>query len=244
MALYADRVKDSTSITGIGAATLAGTSSAGYQTFATAFPVAQTVAYCIADQTGPNWEVGTGVFNGATNLTRVTVLGSSNAGALVAFTGGTQDVFCTAPAAYLDTFTSAHQGTVPASGGGTTNFLRADATFAAPPVAAPAGSDTQVQYNAASVFGSNANLTYDYTNNVLNTPKISSVSGGLTITPFAPAAGTAPVALVITGAASQDASGGGQVQINGGAALTPSTGIGGSLGLKGGNASSAVGGGF
>jgi hypothetical protein len=102
MALYADRVKDSTSITGTGAITLSGTAPTGFQSFATAFGASpQTVAYCIADQTGNNWEVGTGVFNGTTGLTRVTVLGSSNGGSLVNFTGGTQDVFCTAPAAYL-----------------------------------------------------------------------------------------------------------------------------------------------
>src|SRR5262249_22818824 len=35
--------------------------------------------------------------------------------------------------AALDAFTTALQGVVPASGGGTTNFLRADATWAAPP---------------------------------------------------------------------------------------------------------------
>ena len=102
MALYADRVKDSTSITGTGAITLSGTAPTGFQSFATAFGATpQTVAYCIADQTGNNWEVGTGVFNGTTGLTRVTVLGSSSGGSLVNFTGGTQDVFCTAPAAYL-----------------------------------------------------------------------------------------------------------------------------------------------
>jgi len=102
MALYADRVKDSTSITGTGAITLSGTAPTGFQSFATAFGASPvTVAYCIADQTGNNWEVGTGVFDGTTGLTRVTVLGSSNGGSLVNFSGGTQDVFCTAPAAYL-----------------------------------------------------------------------------------------------------------------------------------------------
>jgi len=102
MALYADRVKDSTSITGTGAITLSGTAPTGFQSFATAFGATpQTVAYCIADQIGNNWEVGTGVFNGTTGLTRVTVLASSNGGSLVNFSGGTQDVFCTAPAAYL-----------------------------------------------------------------------------------------------------------------------------------------------
>lgn len=38
----------------------------------------------------------------------------------------------TAQTALLDVFTSAAKGLVPASGGGTTNFLRADGTFAAP----------------------------------------------------------------------------------------------------------------
>ena len=103
MALYADRVKDSTSITGTGAITLSGTAATGgYQTFAGAFgSTPQTVAYCIADRVGTNWEIGTGVFNGTTSLTRSTVLSSSNSGALVNFTAGTKDVFCTAPAAYL-----------------------------------------------------------------------------------------------------------------------------------------------
>jgi len=104
MALYADRVKDSTSLTGTGAVTLSGTAPTGFQSFATAFGASPvTVAYCIADQTGNNWEVGTGVFNGTTGLTRVTVLGSSNGGSLVNFTGGTQDVFCTIPANYINT---------------------------------------------------------------------------------------------------------------------------------------------
>ena len=102
MSLYADRVKDTTLTTGTGPITLVNTAPTGYQTFATAFGATpQTVAYCIADQSGSNWEVGTGVFNGTTSLTRVTVLGSSNAGALVNFTSGTKDIFCTAPAAYL-----------------------------------------------------------------------------------------------------------------------------------------------
>lgn len=104
MALYADRVKDSTSSTGTGAITLSGSAPSGYQTFGTAFGTTpQTVSYCIADQSGVNWEVGTGVFNGATGLTRTTILSSSAAGAAVNFTAGTKDVFCTAPAKYVNT---------------------------------------------------------------------------------------------------------------------------------------------
>jgi hypothetical protein len=108
MPLYADRVKDSTTITGTGAITLANSAPTGFQTFATAFGSSTiTVAYCIVDQTGNNWEVGTGVFNGTTGLTRANVLGSSDSGSLVNFTSGTKDVFCTVPAKYLEMLPSA-----------------------------------------------------------------------------------------------------------------------------------------
>jgi hypothetical protein len=160
--MYADRVKDTTLSTGTGAITLAGVAPTGYQTFAAGFGAsAVTVSYCIADQTGNNWEVGVGTFDGTTGLTRTTVLGSSNAGAPVAFTAGTKDVFCTAPAQYLDTFTSTNQGVVPASGGGTANFLRADGTFAAPTATAPASPTTSVQFNNAGAFGASPNFTYN-----------------------------------------------------------------------------------
>jgi hypothetical protein len=140
-------------------------------------------------------------------------------------------------------FTNVAQGLVPASGGGTTNFLRADGSFALPTATAiPAGSDTQVQYNNASAFGANANFAYTVGTNTLTLGTLTSPSGGLTITPFAPAAGTAPGAIAITGAASQDANSGGAVNITSGAALAPSTGIGGALNLTGGNAISAAGG--
>jgi hypothetical protein len=160
----------------------------------------------------------------------------------VNFTAGTKDVFCTAPAKYLDAFTSTNQGAVPASGGGTTNFLRADGSFAAPPTTAPAGADTQVQYNSAGAFGANANFAYTVGTNTLTVSTLTSPSGALTVTPFAPAAGTAPAALNITGAASQDANNGGVVNITGGIALTPSTGVGGSILITGANSSAAGGG--
>jgi hypothetical protein len=163
MALYADRVKQSLGVTGTGTITLTlATTGNGYQSFLTAFGTGtQTVAYCIADQSGPNWEVGTGTYNGSANtLARTTVLASSNGGSLTNFSGGTQDVFCTAPAKYLDTFTDTNQGVVPASGGGTSTFLRADATFAAPPTTAPASPTTSVQFNNAGAFGGSANFFY------------------------------------------------------------------------------------
>lgn len=102
MAIYADRVKDSTTSSGTGSITLANSAPAGYQTFATAFGSGtNTVTYCIAEQSGSNWEVGTGSFNGSTVLTRATVFASSSGGAKVNFGAGTKDVFCTVPAKYL-----------------------------------------------------------------------------------------------------------------------------------------------
>lgn len=47
-------------------------------------------------------------------------------------TGDPQDLTGTQATAILNTFTSALKGLVPASGGGTTNFLRADGSFASP----------------------------------------------------------------------------------------------------------------
>ncbi|MCP4586008.1 hypothetical protein, partial [Pseudoalteromonas sp.] len=48
-------------------------------------------------------------------------------------TGDVEDLTGTQVTSILDAFTSGLKGLVPASGGGTTNYLRADGTFAAPP---------------------------------------------------------------------------------------------------------------
>jgi hypothetical protein len=237
MALYADRVKDSTSITGTGAITLSGTAPTGYQTFATAFgATSQTVAYCIADQTGNNWEVGTGVFNGTTGLTRVTVLASSNGGSLVNFTGGTQDVFCTAPAKYLDIFTSTNQGVVPASGGGTANFLRADGNFAAPPTTAPAGSNTQIQFNSSSAFGATAGFSYNTSTYTFNIAPAN--IGTVIIEPVAPTGSQTSTDINIrTKNASATNGNGGNILVAAGQSI--GTGTAGRLNFSGGAASSS-----
>jgi hypothetical protein len=63
--------------------------------------------------------------------------------------------------ALLNIFTSTLQGLVPASGGGTTNFLRADGTFAAPPATgcAPSGSLTNLLTdNGSGGCSSNSNV--------------------------------------------------------------------------------------
>jgi hypothetical protein len=70
-------------------------------------------------------------------------------------------------------FTSIAQGLVPASGGGTSNFLRADGTFAAPPTSAPASPTTSVQFNNAGAFGADASFTYTVGTTTLTVPTIN-----------------------------------------------------------------------
>lgn len=92
-----DRVKESTTTSGTGSITLAGTSS-GYQSFSV-IGDGNTTYYAIALQGGDEWEVGIGTYTASgTTLSRDTVLESSNSGSLVDFSAGTKDVFVTYPA--------------------------------------------------------------------------------------------------------------------------------------------------
>jgi len=90
MPLLADRVRETSTTTGTGTLTLAGAVT-GYQSFSTAFAPGATVYYVI--QYGAEWEIGIGTV-GAGTLARTQVLQSSNADALVDFSAGTKDVFC------------------------------------------------------------------------------------------------------------------------------------------------------
>ena len=95
--VLADRVKETAAAPGTGTVTLLGAAT-GFQSFST-IGNANTTYYTIADQSGGNWEVGIGTYTASgSTLTRDTVLSSSNAGALVNFSSGVQDVFVTYPA--------------------------------------------------------------------------------------------------------------------------------------------------
>jgi uncharacterized protein (DUF779 family) len=98
-----DRVKETTTVTSTGTATLLGAVT-GYQGFS-AIGTGNTCYYTIAAQTGSEWEVGIGTFTSPDQLSRDTVLSSSNSGSLVNFAAGTKDVFVTQPsekAVYTD----------------------------------------------------------------------------------------------------------------------------------------------
>jgi hypothetical protein len=94
-----DRVKETTTTTGTGTINLAG-ASGGFQTFVAGIGTTNTTYYCIAAQSGTEYEVGIGTVTDATpdTLSRTTILESTNGDAAVDFSAGTKDVFCTYPA--------------------------------------------------------------------------------------------------------------------------------------------------
>lgn len=110
----------------------------------------------------------------AADMATGTIKGRSTAG-----TGDPEDLTGTQATALLDVFTSGAKGLVPASGGGTANFLRADGTFATPAGGSPGGSSGELQYNNAGAFAGAADVEIE--GGQLRLPAIS--------TPSAPAAG-------------------------------------------------------
>lgn len=93
-----DRVQETTSSPGTGAAVLLGAVT-GYQTFGATMSNGDTTYYTIADQSGSRWEVGIGTYISSGNeIARTTILASSNSGSTVNFNSGTQVIFLTYPA--------------------------------------------------------------------------------------------------------------------------------------------------
>lgn len=96
--VIADRVKETTTTTGTGTITLLGAST-GFQSFAV-IGNANTTYYCIAGQTGNEWEVGIGTYTASgTTLARTTVFSNSlgTQPSALSFSAGTKDVFVTYP---------------------------------------------------------------------------------------------------------------------------------------------------
>lgn len=97
MNILTDRIWETTTTAGTGTITLLGAKT-GYQSFAVVGDQ-NTTYYCIADQSGSNWEVGQGTYTlSGTTLARNTVISSSNGNALVSFGSNTKDVFVGLPA--------------------------------------------------------------------------------------------------------------------------------------------------
>jgi hypothetical protein len=155
-----DRAKETTTTTGTGSVTLLGAVT-GFQSLA-GVGNTNTTYYCIADQTGANWEVGLGTYSttGPT-LARTTVIASSNAGAAVTFTAGTKDVFVTYPAENAvyssgTTLVAPSTAILPVANGGTgaatltlNNVLLGNGT-SAPQVVAPSTSGNVLTSNGTT----------------------------------------------------------------------------------------------
>lgn len=93
---WRDNVKETTTTTGTGALTLAGAVTT-FEAFSARFAVGERVHYRI-ESTSSEWEVGLGTLSGASTLDRDDVFASSNSNALVNFSAGTKNVYCTLPA--------------------------------------------------------------------------------------------------------------------------------------------------
>jgi hypothetical protein len=111
-----DRVKETTSTVGTGTVTLSGAQT-GFQSFSSGIGTGSSTYYTIA--LGSQWEVGIGTLTNATTFTRDSVISSSSANALVNFSSGTKDIFCTLPATWTpspvmtaQTFVYTHNSTI------------------------------------------------------------------------------------------------------------------------------------
>lgn len=91
--INADRVKETTTTTGLGTYSLAG-AAAGFRTFVAGVGTANQCHYVV--ENGTDWEVGIGTVTDAApdTLSRDVILASSNAGAAVNWGAGTKNVFC------------------------------------------------------------------------------------------------------------------------------------------------------
>jgi len=119
-----DRVKQTSTTTGTGTFDLTGSVS-GFESFVTGIGDTNTTYYSIVNENG-EFEVGLGtVTDAATDtLSRDTVISSSNSDALVNFSAGTKNVFCTLPASKAVILDSS--GNIVANNGSNLTNLNAD----------------------------------------------------------------------------------------------------------------------
>lgn len=121
----ADRVKESTTQTGIGSISLGG-ATIGHRSFQSVMTPGDRCYYAIQHTSLNEWEVGVGAYPSADLLDRTTVIASQNSNAAVNFSAGTKEVFITALAskflqmdAITGTYGNFSAGTITATLSGT-----------------------------------------------------------------------------------------------------------------------------
>ena len=103
---------------------------------------------------------GTGSFaatianDAVTNAKLANVATSTIKGRVTAGTGDPEDLTSTQATTLINEFTSSLKGLAPASGGGTTNYLRADGSWAQPPGTGGGGAPTDADYLVKTANGS------------------------------------------------------------------------------------------
>jgi hypothetical protein len=121
-----DRVKETSTTTGTGTLTLDGAVT-GFETFSSAIGNTNTTYYAIELPNTAEFEVGLGTVS-AGQLARTTVISSSNSDALVNFSAGTKNVFCTLPASKAVIKDASDNVTLPADLTVDTNTLYVDSS--------------------------------------------------------------------------------------------------------------------
>jgi hypothetical protein len=175
-----DRVLETSTSTGSGTITLAGSPSS-FQTFLAGIGASNTTYYAIQNTNANEFEVGFGTLD-ATGLilTRTTVYRSSNSNNLVTFTAGTKNVFCTYPATRSVNYDSAGAlaitgATTMSSSLGVTGAATLSSTLGVTNTATFTGAAI---FNGTSTFNNTATIT-----SATNSPL--TVNNGGTGTPLA-----------------------------------------------------------
>ena len=164
----------STDVSGLAAIATSGSAS---NLIAGTIPAAQMPAHT-GDVTSTAGSVATAIAaNAVTNAKAAQMASHTFKGNNTGATANALDLTATQLTAELDVFASALKGLVPASGGGTVNFLRADGTFSPPPGAGGGEANTASNAGAGGVgvFKAKSGLDLQFKN-------INAGSAALTIT--------------------------------------------------------------